>query len=288
MTIGIVVPVHDRADQLALLLTALERQTGQDFHVVVADDGSGPDVRARVEERRAAWSGRLGYVACGPRTGVRIGRARNIGAANLPPDAGTLYFLDADTLPHAGVLAGLAKAAEEHPEQVIYGPVDWLPETPAADLAAHVAEDRLDDLRAKVPAAVPGTLPAQVDGTIVGPDIRFSLFGGLREHDPDAPLPVRPYWSQAANCAVPRGLFERLGGFDERVTGRGTPELAFGAALARAGVTCLARPDLWCLHLWHPRGADPDEPPAFDLDAAVEEFGMPAGIFLTCLGGALG
>lgn len=287
MTIGIVVPVHERADQLARLLTCLERQTSADFHVVVADDGSGPEVADLVAGRQPAWSGRLKRVACGPRAGLRIGRARNIGAANLPPDVTTLYFLDADMLVPRDTIAALARVTARHPEQVAYGPVDWLPEITATDLDAHVREDTLDDLRAKVPSAVPGTLPQQVDGTTVGPDIRFSLFGGLHTYDPDEPMPVRPYWSQVADCAVPRALYERLGGFDERVIGRGLPELAFGVALTRAGVTCLARPELWSLHQWHPRAVVPEEPAGFDLDAAVEQYGMPAGVFVTCLGGEL-
>jgi hypothetical protein len=289
MTIGIVIPVHERADQLALLLQALESQSSQDFHVVVADDGSGPEVAELVSERAAApgWSGRLTRVACGPRTGLRIGRARNIGSANLPPHVTTLYFLDADMVPQPDAVERVAAVSKDHPGQVIYGPVDWLPELPADEIAAHIAQGPLDELRQQVPETVPGTLPAQVSGTIVGHDIRFSLFGPKGPKDFGQELPVRPYWSQATNCALPLDLFWQLGGFDERVTGRGTPELAFGAKLAHARVTCVGEPDLWCLHAWHPADPGPAEPPGFDMDDALEEYGMPAGIFVRCLGGAV-
>jgi|SRR5579859_1763677 len=71
--IGAVVPIYNRRDNLALLLTSLERQSYAGFHVVVADDGSTDGSRELVEgrDRWAAWDGRLRWVCCGPNRGTR-------------------------------------------------------------------------------------------------------------------------------------------------------------------------------------------------------------------------
>jgi glycosyltransferase involved in cell wall biosynthesis len=80
--IGAVVPVHNRRDNLELLLRSLEHQTCTDFHVVVADDGStdGTAELVRRLARSPVWGERLEWVDCGPNRGVRTGRTRNIGA----------------------------------------------------------------------------------------------------------------------------------------------------------------------------------------------------------------
>ena len=83
--IGVVVPAYNREDNLALLLASLERQSAASFHVVIADDGSTDGTAELIARlaRQPTWRQRLTRVSCGPNQGVRTGRARNIGAANL-------------------------------------------------------------------------------------------------------------------------------------------------------------------------------------------------------------
>ncbi|MEX2036087.1 MAG: glycosyltransferase, partial [Xanthobacteraceae bacterium] len=54
--ISIVVSTFDRADALDAVLRSLARQSDRCFEVVIADDGSGPETAALVEQ----WKPRFG------------------------------------------------------------------------------------------------------------------------------------------------------------------------------------------------------------------------------------
>ena len=58
------------------------------------------------------------------------------------------------------------------------------------------------------------------------------------------------------------------------------PESGAAPAGARAGVYVLARPELWALHLWHPKDTTSQAPEPVDLAAKVEEHGMAAQVFM--------
>ena len=57
--------------------------------------------------------------------------------------------------------------------------------------------------------------------------------------------------------AVPRSLFDRVGGFDERFTGWGWDDVAFHAACKAAAGVERVKGTVW--HLWHPPAAENDE-----------------------------
>lgn len=294
MTVGIVVPVYNRRENLALMLASLERQTSDDFVVVVADDGSDDGTGELVAGLAAAevWAGRLRWISCGPHRDVRIGRARNLGAANLPAGVSLMVMLDSDVLVQPGAVAAYAAAHAAHPGALIVGPVEWLPELGRDELAAAVAgrAGGLAGLRDKIPAtstaAIPVPIPVQVQGTLVGPELRFSLFGGLGEVDPDQPRDFRPYWMVPLNTGWPVGLFWSLGGFREDLPGYAVADFAMGVAAAAAGIQCISRPDLWALHMWHPKAPAPAPAAAFDVEAEVDRHGMPAALFLMARGTA--
>lgn len=247
--IGAVVPVCNRRDNLDLLLTSLIHQTSADFHVIVADDGSTDGTRELVEDlgQTKEWGGRLRWVGCGPNQGVRTGRARNIGAANL--DAGTrlLVMLDSDLVLQPDAMALFGAAHESHPEHVLLGLVEWLPPLDRAVVRTALTDGDLDRLR----GLVPGGPPVRVQGTFTGPELRE----GLYEQDPDGAVPLRPEWALPLNSGWPLDLHWRIGGFDEAMRGYGYHDMEFGARATKAGAQCVARPELWALHVWHSKPA---------------------------------
>jgi glycosyltransferase involved in cell wall biosynthesis len=151
--IGAVVPAYNREENLELLLASLEHQSSSDFHVVVADDGSTDGTAALVTglARRPLWRDRLTRVSCGPNQGVRTGRARNIGAANVNSGTQVLLMLDTDLVLRPDAIAMLAAAHARHPGRVLFGAVDWLPPVERREALSLVAAGRLDTLRQRIP-----------------------------------------------------------------------------------------------------------------------------------------
>lgn len=92
-TVGVVVPVRDRAAMVVEAVASVLAQTYRDFAVVVVDDGSSDDSAAAAEVAvTGAPSG--SRVARIPASGVAA--ARNAGAAAI--DCAWLAFLDSDDL----------------------------------------------------------------------------------------------------------------------------------------------------------------------------------------------
>lgn len=247
MSIGAVVPVYNRRENLELLLLSLEQQTTDDFVVIVADDGSTDDTRKTVEDRsrREPWQRRLFWVGCGPSRGVRTGRARNIGAANLPADASLVVMLDSDLVLQSGAMRGFADLHRTYPGLVILGLVDWLPPVDREAVADAISTLDISGLRSRVPRGI----PKRLEGTFTGPELRAGLFDGFG----DMPTGLRPEWALPLNSAWPVDVYWSIGGFDEGMVGYGYQDMEFGARAMNAGVQCLLRPELWALHVWHPK-----------------------------------
>jgi glycosyltransferase involved in cell wall biosynthesis len=265
--IGVVVPAYNREDNLALLLASLERQSAANFHVVIADDGSTDGTAELIARlaRQPTWRQRLTRVSCGPNQGVRTGRARNIGAANLPAGTRLLLMLDTDLVLQPDAIALLAAAHAEHPGKILYGAVDWLPPLEHDEILAFVASGCVDELRRRVPAMQ----PARVDGTFTGPELREDLFS----LPAGRPVPLRPQWALPLNSAWPLDLYWAAGGFDETMTGYGYQDMELGERAAAVGARCVPCPELWALHVWHPKPARAMEENQRNLDLYLRRHG---------------
>lgn len=245
--IGAVVPTCNRRDNLELLMASLAAQTTDTFVVIVADDGSTDGTRDLVEDlaRSSVWADRLRWIGCGPDLGVRTGRARNIGAANVPAGAALLVMLDTDLVLRPEAMSLFRNTHEEHPEAVLFGTVEWLPPLDRAVVLDALSQRQLPALRARVPR----TEPIRVKGTFTGPELRGALF----ERPAGTAVPLRPEWALPLNSGWPLSEYWRAGGFDESMQGYGYQDMDLGARAAKAGVTCVACKDIWALHVWHPK-----------------------------------
>ena len=95
--VSVLVSAYNQASELERVLTGFCRQTHPRFELIVADDGSGPEVKAVVDAfaRRAPFS--IGHVYQ-PDEGFRKSRIMNTAARESR--SGYLIFSDGDCVPH--------------------------------------------------------------------------------------------------------------------------------------------------------------------------------------------
>jgi len=107
---SIVIAVYNRADVLRLVLAGYARQSRNDFEIIVADDGSGPDVAAVVEEARLRSPFPIQHLHHEDR-----GWRKNVMLNNAIRAAETDYlvFTDGDCLPHSLFVADHLREREE-------------------------------------------------------------------------------------------------------------------------------------------------------------------------------
>jgi glycosyltransferase involved in cell wall biosynthesis len=100
--LSLIIAVYNRPDALRLLVAALRRQTMRGFEVIVADDGSGPDITALIDEER-----RRGGLDVQHLRHEDAGWRKNVilNAAVLRSSAPYLVFTDGDCIPHRLFLA---------------------------------------------------------------------------------------------------------------------------------------------------------------------------------------
>lgn len=179
-SLSAVIATRDRPSLLSGCLESLEQQQleqGQRLEVIVVDDGSGPAVRAVVDEH-AGRLGDLHYVRQEP---AGLQAARNHGA--LASRGLIIAYLDDDTLMPPGWAAAVMKAFDTWGCQALAG---------------------------RITLALPRPAPPWLQGRM------WRYLSELELGDKPLWLEGRelPY---GANCAVRRDVFEVLGGFRSKL-----------------------------------------------------------------------
>jgi glycosyltransferase involved in cell wall biosynthesis len=108
--LSVIVTTYDQPRWLELTLTGLATQSYQDFQVVVADDGSGPETRGVVERARGNLGLSLVHVwhsDAGFRKSVILNRAIRAAGGEY------LLFTDGDCIPRADLVEVHVREAEE-------------------------------------------------------------------------------------------------------------------------------------------------------------------------------
>ncbi len=217
MDVQVIVTTYDQPRYLALVLLALERQTGGDFGVLVADDGSGAETRAVVEAARArreivhVWQRHQGFRKC-----------RILNRAVAAARAEYLVFLDGDCVPRKDFLA--RHLALARPGRYLAGRLVRL----SGELSARLGEPEVGGGSFERRAFLwrewrAGNLVQKPQYAFVPAPLGQALFrrdGGS--------------WTGANGSAWRRDVLA-VNGFDERL-GYGYEDSDFGWRLALAGV----------------------------------------------------
>lgn len=135
---SVVIPTHNRCEQLALTLAGLETQTFADFEVVVVNDGSTDDSAAMLHNY--AGKLQLEVVTTG---GLGAAGARNCGIERARGDM--VLFCDADFLARPHMLARIESARAGARNRV----VSAFPRN-VGEVFTHIYPGLDDDLKAKV------------------------------------------------------------------------------------------------------------------------------------------
>jgi glycosyltransferase involved in cell wall biosynthesis len=234
--ISIIITTYNRPDALDAALRALANQSDQNFEIVIADDGSGPDTASIIE----SWALRLTIPVkhvWQKHQSFRCAESRNRG---INASAGAYcIFLDGDCLAPADFVANHRRLAEP----------GWF-----------VAGNRILLSAQLTNAVLVESLPAET--WRFAKLVRQRLRGGVNRLLPSLRVPFGPlrkiYWqswkgAKTCNLAVARSDLERTDGFDMNYSGWGFEDSDFVVRLLRAGIRRKdGRFATGVLHLWHP------------------------------------
>ncbi|MDP9831218.1 GT2 family glycosyltransferase [Kineosporia succinea] len=222
--ISVVVPYFEAPDQLRLVLEALKLQTGPEFEVVVADDGSSPPLDLRPDE-------------IGPLTVVQVRQEdqgfRAAAARNLAVRASSgevLCFLDQDTIPEPGYLQAISRLPSHLPDALVVGRREH------ADLTGWS----------------PPAVRAWLTGSGEGPAVLTPPHWLARGYEESGNLlragPKSYQYVISAVMCCGRDLFDELGGFDESFTRYGGEDWDFAYRAWNAGAVLAHAPDAVAWH----------------------------------------
>ncbi|MCC7263836.1 MAG: glycosyltransferase [Candidatus Latescibacteria bacterium] len=240
MELSVIIPTHNQAERLRLVLCSLRRQTlaARHFEVLVVDDGSTDDTAAVAAAMEMA---NLRVLSLWPNQGRN--RARNRGAAEARGEL--LVFLDGDALPAPDLLQCYLEASRRHgPRAVFCGFQRCLPDLEYLQdpqTGAVVGDE--------VPSVLYDYLSVQSEALRITEEMVAAGFAAIharsceggypfpeskRRQDQVFTLLARQPESAVGwlgfiphNGAVPRALFAASGGFDEQIPFSEGWELAY-------------------------------------------------------------
>ena len=109
MRVALILTTYNWPHALELVLHGYAVQRHRDFHVIVADDGSGPETRALIERMRADTGMRIEHV-WHEDDGFR--KSEILNRAIVAADADYLVFSDGDTIPERDFIGTHVRFAE--------------------------------------------------------------------------------------------------------------------------------------------------------------------------------
>jgi GT2 family glycosyltransferase len=238
-TISVVVSAYERPTHLRLNLLGLSQQTVQPDEIVIADDGSGGDVRSVIERFASESKMRLVHV-WQPHEDYRLARSRN--NAIRAAQADYLAFLDQDCVPRADFLA--AHVSERQQGVFRVGSCVFLDQARTAQLKEeHILSGRFEEL-----------LHDEDMRKLRKVQRRDNFYAFFRKHL--WPIKFKPKL-RGGNFSIHKADLEKVNGFDENYIGWGQEDDDLGRRLYLAGLrgeSIVA--SAIAFHLHHPPPSD--------------------------------
>jgi|GEM_PF-2361797 len=243
---GIAVSTYNRIDNLKQLLASLEAQSYMHFHISIVDGSSTDGTSEFIYQLKKTdfWRNRLRYINCPPFNCFAAAYKRNLAVKNLPKVCNYLIIFDSDIIIAEDYLAIIADEVIKNFGCILINKVYWLPQL---DNYQILNIKNFQDLISLVPHGI----PKQVEGTFIGEDLRFQL-----ESNPFNEVDVTRFngeWCLLCNLVLPISMFNEVGGLDEDMKGYGYEDVEFGRRLEINDYLCKVLPDVYVLHIWHPK-----------------------------------
>ena len=243
MKISVLFTTYNSPDWLQKVLWGWSQQSDKDFEIVIADDGSGGETRAVIENFTSKcpipvkhiWQEDNGFRKC-----------RILNKAIVAAEGEYIVMSDGDCIPRADFLAQHRKYAE--PGYYLSGGYFKLPMSTSELISKEdILSQRCFDKKWLIRNGVK-------------PTIKFMKLtaGPLRAQLLNALTTTKPTWN-GANASCFRSDAIKVNGFDERMRYGGL-DVEFGYRLKNAGIKPKQiRYSAVCIHLDHSRGYVNDE-----------------------------
>ena len=227
-TIALIVNTYEQPEYLSRVLRAVASQTRLPDEIILADDGSGSEMKSRF----AAWSGEQSFRTehvWQEHTGFRRSRILNEAIARTRSDY--IVFLDGDTIPHPRFISDHQQLAT--PDHLVQGHRALIEKK----AATYFGLNAFSASRRKA------LFTCQLSGI---------------KHAYRWPAPLRKARTdlrgvRGCNLAIWRKDLVRVNGYNEAFEGWGREDSELCVRLMNSGVS---RTDVrgWalCYHLWHP------------------------------------
>jgi glycosyltransferase involved in cell wall biosynthesis len=236
---SVIVPVYNALRHLELVLAGFSRQTFSEFELIVADDGSGPEVGEFVERFRAQSHFELKYVYQ-PDEGFR--KSRILNAAIRQAASEYLAFVDGDCVPHSRYLESHWRHRE--PRTVLMGRRVNLSERMTNELTPEaVRAGALEKMSLRLLADSALGRGSHWDEGVY---LRSAFLRGLFSRK-------QPYLLGSTH-SLEKSLMEEINGFNEDFVGYGGEDIEFEYRLRVAGARFKwVRHQAIQYHLRHPQ-----------------------------------
>jgi glycosyltransferase involved in cell wall biosynthesis len=258
--LSVIIPVYNSVEHLHLVLAGFCRQTSMEFELIVADDGSGPEMRTFVRDFARTSPFPLHYVYHSDE-GFR--RSKILNSAVRESATGYLVFVDGDCIPHRRFV----QSHWEHRESrtVLVGRRVNLSERLSQTLTpADVRAGKLERMKLAMFAdALLGKGSHWDEGLLID----SSLIRELVERRKPSML--------GSVCSLEKPLFEEINGFNEDFVSYGGEDVEMEYRLALAGARFKwVRHQAIQYHLYHK--ARVVEPGNFELIERTKRLGRAA------------
>jgi len=237
---SLIISVFRKKEELELIFSALKQQTFTEFEVIVADDDSGNDMPAHVEELKGKYKLDSRIV-----THSFTGFGKNIILNRAVMSARTDYlvFIDGDCIPHRGFMEGHMR--ERGANRILCGRRVMLGEK----LSASLKEDHAVIGRGRISYfSLLGDMFSKPNGGYHTEEGLYISSGMIRK------MRGTEITLSGCNFSLHKKLMEKINGFDEDYTGPGIGEdsdLEFRLRLAGAELRSVRNLAV-LYHVYHP------------------------------------